>query len=162
MLVPFCSVQRRSTGSVLPELGCIFKTTRQAFRFGDVKNLIVHNCRVGAAIGDGLRRIVFGNGVQPGPGKINHDLPASRADSDRGRCAWIQPCCHGQFHIRFARPIERVAKAATVSGARVCPWDPKTRRCCRSPRKLALNCTRCRLPSPQFPCGSTHTVGTRW
>ncbi len=28
-LVPFCNVQRRSTGSELPGLGCIFKMTRQ-------------------------------------------------------------------------------------------------------------------------------------
>ena len=78
MFVPFCSVQRRSTGSMLPGLGCIFKITRHVFRNGLRDDLVVHNRGVGAAIGDGHRRIVFGNGVQFRPGEINHDLPGVR------------------------------------------------------------------------------------
>ena len=90
MLVPFCNVQRRSTGSVLPALGCIFKITRQVPSPVAAQDLVVHNRRVGAAIGNRLREIAFGNGVEFRPVEINHELPDIRDCPNPAPCAWTR------------------------------------------------------------------------
>ena len=51
------------------------------------------------------------------------------------------------------------SRTGTAAAAPVCFSDPRTRRYCPAPRRLVLNSTRCRSPSPQLPSGSTHTLG---
>ena len=78
MFVPFCRVQRKSTGAVLPGLGCIFKMTRQPL----IKGLGRARLSTIAALGLQLAMAAGGLSVrhrrQFRPGKINDKLPGVR------------------------------------------------------------------------------------
>ena len=161
MFVPFCSVQRKSTGSVLPGLGCIFKTTRQPLRNGLRKTKLSTMAGVGAAIGDGLPAARAGNGFQFRPHKIHDELPRvleMRVQAD----AHGDDAVFGKFQIRRAAlPAKPVAEAAGFQRCGFFLRVPK-RDDVVQPLVAVLNSTRCKSPSPQLPCGSTQTLGTCW
>ena len=156
---PFFSVQRRSTGVLVARLGQHVQNHPPGLVRRVAEHLAPRQWRaLSLQLATALGGVVLGS-VEPGNVEINHKLPLPLVPR-----VHAHPRGHhfvgGKRHVRFARPVKRVAEAERLQRRGLVWRDSKRPRRCPGPRIGCSIPPDGLRPRPNCPCGSTQTLGT--